>query len=381
MKTNLKLAPQRAAGPKRISQQYLLKQLHRFPKRSRRAIVIVAKRHPALLDLAASFPALLYACTFLGRGEDRARLCNHVINGMPLRELSRAAGLPWWTRKLPPEAMGEELATLPCGDFAERHIINFIPTTVKDLTRWLELVSFAQGVAGDGFALWIAKNFDHCKTRETLELRSLGLWAWYSAKPESFAGGLVLRKWTPAISWSEADNAKGCWFESLQLFLYLGDRHVHYAAQTTPTFGVHSFVALTSAVEIFEECKKLKNCMRTYGGSIFDQSRRFISVRKDGRTVALLCLHEGKGQHSMNIEELAGPRNTGVSQVVAEDVRRWLLEQDPFLFKSVVGPFECGMSRMLWHRMWKPYWKGSHRPGWLPLSLDRDPFDRLRWDY
>jgi hypothetical protein len=381
MKTNLKLVPQRVAGPKRISQQHLLKQLFRFPKRSRKAIAIVAMRHPTLLDLAASFPALLYACTFLGRGEDRATLCSSVINGRPLRELARAAGLPWWTRKLSPEVLGEELTKLPRGDFAERHIINFIPTGVKDLKRWLELVSFAQKVAGDGFALWIAKNFDRCKTSETLELRSLGLWAWYSARPESFAGGLVLRKWTPAISWSEADNAKGCWFESLQLFLYLGDRHVHYAAHTTPTFGVHSFVALTSAVEIFEECKKLKNCMRTYGGSIFDQSRRFISIRRDQRTVALLCLRKGKGQHSMNIEELAGPRNTGVSLVVAEDVRRWLLEQDPFLFESVVGPFECGMSRMLWHRIWKPYWKELHRPVWLPLSLQHDPFDRLRWDY
>jgi hypothetical protein len=381
MKSNLKLAPQRAAGPKRISQQDLLKQLERFPRRSRKAIAIVAMRHPALLDLAASFPALLYACTFLKRGEDRASLCAQVIMGTPLRDLARVAALPWWTRKLPPEVLGEALATLPRGDFAERHVANVIPTGVKNLTRWLELVSYAQKVAGDGFALWIAKNFEHCKRSETLQLRSLGLWAWYSAHPESFAGGLVLRKWTPAISWSQADNAKDCWFESLELFLYLGDRRVHYAAQTTPAYGQHSFVPLTSAVEIFDECKKLKNCMRTYGESIFDQTRRFISVRRNGKTVALACLREGKGQRSMNIEELAGPRNTEVSQILAEDVRQWLIEQDPFLFDSVVGPFECGMSTMLWHRIWKPYWKQASRPAWLPLSLDNNAYGRLRWNY
>jgi hypothetical protein len=381
MKTNLKLAPKRAAGPKLISQQYLLKQLQRFPRRSRRAITIVAMRHPALLDLAASFPALLYACTFLGRGEHRASLCAQVIKGTPLRDLARAAVVPWWTRRFSPEALGEALALLPSSDFTERHILNFIPEKSRDLQRWLELVSFAQKVSGESFALWVARNFKHCKHANTLELRSLGIWAWYSMRGNSFAGNLVLRKWAPAISWRQAKDARDCWFDTLELFLYMGDRQVHYAVQTTDSWEEYRFLPLTSAVEIFNEFQNMDNCMRTYGDSVYRQNMRLVSVQKDGKSVALLALYDGKGQRRLSIEQLQGPKNSTVSQSIAQAVRCWLLQQDPFLFDTVIGPFMSGKSWPIWRRIWKEYWLEAERPEWLPLTPKDDEFGDLRWNY
>jgi hypothetical protein len=381
MKSNLKLAPRRAAGNKRITQQYLLKQLQRFPKRSRKAISIIAKRHPTLLDLVASFPAFLYACSFMVRGENRAQLCNHVIKGMPLRELARAAGLPWWTRKLPPEVLSMDLATLPCSDFAERHIINFVPVKLKELRRWLKFVSFAKKVAGESFALWVARNFKHCKDSNKLEVRSLGIWAWYSERGNSFAGKLILRKWTPAISWRQAKEARYCWFDTLELFLYMGDRHVHYAVETSDSWGDFRFLPLTSAAEIFKEFQTMDNCMRDYGENVYCQSKRLISVQKDGTSVALLALHDGRGQRRLSIEQLHGPKNSTVSQCIAEAVRSWFLQQDPFLFDKVVGPFMSGKSWPIWRRIWKEYWLEVGRPKWLPLTPSDDEFGDLRWNY
>lgn len=356
------------------------KQLQRYPHSCQTAVKHVASRHPSLRDLACSFPALLLVCAVQHKGLDRKRLIAGVIAGESLNHLASVAGLPMWTRKLPPQAFAGAIGRLPDSPFAARRIVNLLPKDSKDWARWLSFITHAMQWGDEGFALWIARVFkDIPKRFKECDLRRFALWAWFSARPQSAAGRLILRRWSLAMSWKAAENAVDCWLESLELFVVLGRDTIHYAKHTDGIVNGLTFVTLRSAEEVFQEVQTFDNCVRSYAHCLKRHSHRLVSVRRNGTSIALLCATEGGGQRRFTVEELRAPRNGMVDDGVAEAVRAWFLAQDPLVLESDVGPFDERLCQRQWQEFWKPYWMEKGRDPVLPFRADENSLRNLRW--
>ena len=74
----------------------LERQLRRYHPHVQGRIRALAVRHTRLADLAASFPALLFALAVPGTGLDPARALARVIDGQSLPDAAAAARIPPW---------------------------------------------------------------------------------------------------------------------------------------------------------------------------------------------------------------------------------------------------------------------------------------------
>jgi hypothetical protein len=87
MTSNLLLAPRREAGRSDL----LERRLRRYHTRFQGAVCALAMQHPRMADLAASFPALLFALAVPRPGLDPAPAVARVIDGFGLAEVALAA--------------------------------------------------------------------------------------------------------------------------------------------------------------------------------------------------------------------------------------------------------------------------------------------------
>ncbi|WP_246504391.1 hypothetical protein [Bradyrhizobium agreste] len=112
MTSNLLPSPCRVAGYSDL----LERRLRRYHPRFQDAVRALAARHPRLADLAASFPALLFALAVPRARLDPARAIACVVDGASLAQAATPADLPLWLRKLPPEAFVRPVPRLPDGE-------------------------------------------------------------------------------------------------------------------------------------------------------------------------------------------------------------------------------------------------------------------------
>lgn len=374
------VAPLRASAHSASRNRNVAHHLKRYHRRYRKHIFATAQRHSALADLSISFPALLFVCAVNHPGVDRLALQSRVIEGWSLKSLAALARIPFWVRKLPPEAFGEVIGCLPSSEFSSKRIANLLPKKVAQAAKWTRIVSRATELCDEGFALWVARiGAGEIPRRCEPELHSLALWAWYSQRQVGLASELILQKWHPGISWGHALDASDCWMSSLDLFLKLGHGALHYNRHATRHIGEVEFVPLQSARQIHDEVKVSQNCIRDYGYCLAMRDKRLISVHRKGESIAILCLSEGRGQRRLTIEELRAPRNGGVSNELAETVRTWLNAQDPLLLQSDMGPFQSKHCGRVWREIWKPYWLAKGTKTGLPLVEQESTLRDLRW--
>lgn len=101
MTSNLALALRQGAGRSDL----LERRLRRYHPRFRETVRALSMRHSRIADLAASFPALLFALAVPRPGLDPAPALARVIDGLALADAAVAAEVPLWLRKLPAEAL------------------------------------------------------------------------------------------------------------------------------------------------------------------------------------------------------------------------------------------------------------------------------------
>ena len=183
MTSNLVLAPRRGAGRSDL----LERRLRRYHPRFQGTVRALAMRHSRIADLAASFPALLFALAVPRPGLDPAPALARVIDGSALAEAAAAADLPMWLRKLPPEAFAHPIARLPDGDLFRRQIANHLPRSPKLAPTWLQAVADVAELAHESAAVWIARELVREPRRvNPARLRLISLWSWFSVQQATF---------------------------------------------------------------------------------------------------------------------------------------------------------------------------------------------------
>src|SRR6185503_11050025 len=213
------------------------------------AVRALASRHSRIADLALSFPTLLFALAAPRRGFDPAWPIARTIAGARLAEVAAAADVP----------------------------------------MWLRAVADAAELADDAFAIWIAREMVRdMRSVKLKRLRLVGLWAWFSSQPDTFAGSLMRKCWTPDIQFEAALAAADDWHDTILLYANLGREPITDLWLRPAHVCGYDFRPLVSVSEIADEALAMSNCVRRYGEDVAHNRSRLWSVRRDGQRVATL---------------------------------------------------------------------------------------------
>jgi len=368
----------RVGSEARARAQQLESRLKRFPEPHRAAVRALGQSHPALADLSLSFPGLLFALAAPrdtgagGRGREA------VTSGKSLREAAEAAGVPMWLRALPPEAFAERLCALPDGALFARRIANHAPATPQSAALWLRHVGEAARAGDEAIAVWVAQEFARAPAKfEADRLHLVCLWAWFSARPETLAGALCRKRWSPRLTFARAAQHAGDWLESVEAVFDAGPGAAD-GWLAPGRFGGFEFAPLLSAADLIAQARAMRNCVRTYGSSLRSGYCRLWTVRRDGDDVATVEIGLSGPGRFLVMSEARGRSNRDLPVEVERTIHEWVRSQP--LQQAPAASEAPGPDRAAWMAYWRPYWLAKRRfPEWLPLAPSTSALHRLRW--
>ncbi len=375
MTSSLSRAPRLEAARRSL----LERQLRRYRLPFQGAVRALARRHASLADLAASFPALLFALAVPRYGLNPAPAIARAINGVPLAAVATAADVPLWLRKLPPEAFAHPIRKLPDGALFRRQIVNHLPRSPKLAPTWLQAVADVADLAHEPAAVWIAREIvREPKGMKPARLRLLCLWAWFSGQPGTPGHALIDSPWTSGMRIGSALEAADAWHTIIELHLNLGPEPIADMWLRADHVDGYDFLPLNSIAAIAEEAAAMRNCVRTYGDVLAHNHSRLWSMRRQGQRVATLCVATDGGP-LLNIVELKGPGNAQAPRDLWWAARRWLHMHDlPQIETGHRDWNTAPLDRATWTSLWRPYWLAKRRiPPWLPIVPSRKALDAL----
>ncbi|MFZ0850401.1 MAG: PcfJ domain-containing protein [Hyphomicrobiaceae bacterium] len=306
-------------------------------------------------DLAETFPALLFALsTGYGSAPKRDRSFDLICAGASLRYAADALGLPWWLRKLPPQAFTEPLPSFPGGDDYGLRIASLIPRVPEATAAWLKRVGHAQEGAGSDYALWLARQAELASWPEEM-FDFMAAWAWYSQQPDLLGHRLLRRPWAAEMSFRRAREELGVWRQRLRLSEYLGTG-IETPWLADGMVSGFNFVALRTIDDFINESVVLDNCLDQYADQLNSGQSAIFSIRKGERHVACveIGLH-GEEVTMPTIVQLRGARNRRAAPEVWQATFAWLGGQrlEPLSpQRHAPKPMQRVAARRL---LWEPY--------------------------
>ena len=357
--------------------------LQSFHAPFRRHINLIAARGSCFEDLAASFPGLLFAlATGYGSVESRRMASAHIEAGTRLREAAAVLGLPWWTRKLPPQAFTQRLTNLPSDETFSTRIVNVLPEAPGIAGKWFERVLQAYRSSHAEFALWVAKHDRfHSPLVSDPALPYLAAWAWHSTRHDTLAGKLIRRPWTPTMSPTRAFDELTVWRKRLRLALCLSS--LERETWLTPGSALgYEFVELRTIDDFIAESQVMDNCLDAFAEKLEAGVCHVFSIRENGVSIADVEIGTHPQEPQLpTIVQLRAPRNRRASPNVWRAAYAWLGTQSlppapPVAANSVER-------RRAWRALWKPYMSElevGDRTAFerLAIELDRVGYARSR---
>jgi hypothetical protein len=346
--------------------------LRKYDRTYQARVRAVANRHERLAQLAESFPALLFALAVPRPGVDVARAISRVIAGASLAELAAIAGIPLWLRQLPPEAFVRPIPDLPDGKILGRRIANHLPAGGRRASMWLQAVADAAEWSHELAAVWIARELTRGNANMPLDgLQLIALFAWFSKQPGTRGHDLVEKPWSPSLGFASAKAYADRWRNRIDLELNLGSMPIADMWLEPGRVDGYDFVPLRTVADVEGEAAAMRNCVRTYGGSLACNRLRLWSVRRDAERVATLAVGLHCGDPLPAIVQLLAANNKEAPREIWWAARRWLHAHD-LLRVDIKRLRSASLHEPTWIALWRPYWLAKRRiPNWLPLRPSR----------
>nr|PZN86529.1 MAG: hypothetical protein DIU57_04435 [Pseudomonadota bacterium] len=329
--------------------------LQSFHFSCRRRVDEIANQAACFEELAETFPGLLFAlATNYGTAEARRAAVAHLISGSRLREAANALGLPWWMRKLPPQAFNKRLETLPDDPKFSARIVNLLPTVPAISAKWLERVTQAYRICGPEFALWVARHDRfHAPLITDPALPYVAAWAWFADHPETLGGQLLRRPWTPNMSPRRAFDEVTAWRKRIRLALTLSSLSRKPWLSEGSALG-YEFVELRTIEDFINESDAMDNCLDSFSEKLESGVSYVFSIRRNGLPVADIEI----GVHPVDptlptIVQLRGPRNRRAHPEIWRAAYSWLGSQE--LHPVPPQVVNSAARRRAWRALWKPY--------------------------
>ena len=246
-------------------EQRLARRVDAFVPHLRPSILALSERSSAIEDLADSFPALLFALsTQFGPPAARRTARAAVEHGRSLREAADALGLPFWLRKLPPQAFQTPFSRLPHETGLAARLTSLIPAQASVTAAWLDRVLVAYHTGQPELALWTAQHHRAVGPAATSEsfLRLLA-WAWHAGQPGLRGAQLLTQRWSLGMGARRAASEATLWRERVALDLTLGSGIADSWLADGQANGFE-FVALRTADDFIAEARAMDNCLDRY---------------------------------------------------------------------------------------------------------------------
>jgi hypothetical protein len=329
--------------------------LQSFHPEFRNQVRQLVERASCFADLATTFPGLLFAlATGYGSVDAREAALQRVEAGSALKHAAEALGLPWWLRRLPPQAFTEHLTALPGDmDFSTR-IANLLPSAPGQSGSWLERVQQAYRTCDASFALWIARHERlHASPGSDATLPFLAAWAWHSSHPETPGGRILRRPWTPSISPRRALEEMTIWRKRIALAISLAATG-HEPWLEGASVNGYDFVPLRTVEEFIAESQAMENCLDGFADKIDTGNSFVFSIRVEGKPVADVEI----GAHPVDmlrptIIQLRGRRNRLAKAALWKATYAWLASQA--MAQPPSRRPSLSRRRQAWREFWKPY--------------------------
>ena len=354
----------------------LIKRFRRvFRKRLRR----LARDVPQFCDLLQSFPA---AAVAIATG--RASVSGHgnavamVRNGASLKSIAAELRLPYWFRKLPPEAFSGNLPSrLPVDAELGSKLQGLIPDNRLHVAGWLAGVIDADAYCGGPFTLWVARHPALTPSNaDPAAIQLLALYAWHSQVESGGASQLSEARWNDRQTPERVANGIYDWLDALRRELLLGRKGIEDTWLAGGRAAGYRIVALVTADDLKREAEAMDNCVIDYVDRITQGECRLFSVRRGASHVATVEIRPHRFHARMpEVVQLYGPDNEPAPDRVWCAVFSWLGGQGSFNLPEAAEHATPDASA--WQAMWRPYWRecGSHPL--LPEHPNADVFARM----
>lgn len=347
--------------------------LGRYHPALRRRVRSFAATGRRCADLAISFPAAAALIVTAERGPEATGLAVcRVKVGAPLPSVAEALELPFWTRKLPPEAFGPEPIGRVEGDaeFA-RGVGNALPKEPAQAAMWLAWVLEALRLGGEEFALWLAAQPVYEGPPLPIEaIEPLAAFRFASAQPGARKDPLLVKLWGPRRPFATAAFQAATWLDRvLNLRCAVSDAHLGWDEPSR--MSGFRFEPLKSAEQLIAEGEAMGNCLGAYVGAVGRGDCLIYAVRRGKASVANLEIRPRGRPGEFYVAQLEGPRNTVAPSRVQRTVQRWAAQLGPCPLNKG-GLLRRGrLDAKKWRAEWAPF-VAAH-PAVGPLWREAEP--------
>ncbi len=369
--------PKKSPPPLSAQQEDLI---NRYAPRARRGLRRLFRQNKRFSDLAVVFPAAAYALATtdlpIAKRRQTAKL---VIEGQPLKHISKCLELPLWLRRLGPEAFQGDLLDIPGGESFSRRIVNRIPSGCEADASWLEAVRFGAKAANDDFALWISNQRIYAKYGEAEKMyATLAAYAWHSQGPRNRAQSLILIPWHPEIAFDTAVCAAKSWLNRLRLVMQL-----EKGVLKDPWFSkgeAHNFIftPLLDHESLLNEARAMQNCADQYATLLARGRCRLFSIKRRGINVATMEI----GPHPretdiLAITQLKGRHNMPASLSIWQAAHAWVSQQNGIKRSVKRTMRDLPFNLKTWEQLTADYRAQTHGAPWLPEKPTTLKFQQL----
>ena len=345
-------------------------ELKRYAKAYRRRLRKLAKTSSRLGDLIFSYPAAAFALVSNhGPVQGRAEAMRLVKEGVSLKKVGAALGLPSWFRNLPPEAFASELPVLAVTDTEMefgRRVVNSMPSEPERVAMWLSWVLQARVACDDAFALWVASRWPFAADGPPASaMAPLAAFAWTSVHGEGAARAQIRTPWRRRMPVYSAVAETREWISRLLLRECSAEPvapNGNSGWTQVERSSAFRLVPLRTPDDLFEEGRLMSHCLGTYTTLVARGECLIYGVRRGGERVATLEIRNdpqrpGRGK----IVQLLGPSNEEAPEEIWRAVEKWLRRKTgcPVAPRGATGP---AIDRDRWRQLWMPYFsaKGAH---------------------
>lgn len=306
---------------------------------SRKGIAALAAQSPRLGDLAQSHPVLFVAlATGYGDPVRRAAAIEAALAGRRLRTVCDLAAIPYCLRSVPRDLCPVPLPHADWSSDASPVLAQFIPDDPLTLCNWVPAIFFANGAAGEAFAMWLAIRHELFtrEFRSTRQLLPIALYAWFAQHPEHELHGFLPARWSARGGSRRLLNATRAWLYRIGCRIYLpgSDAQEHQAVPFT--IGPFQAIELSDYRALLAEQQAMDNCLDRYGRRIASGSHAVFSLRtQTGEPVANfeVAIHAPNGPL---ISEIRGRSNVDLAPEIIQPVLRWVAASSDFLRRRAV---------------------------------------------